>query len=99
MGELLHGLAFLNQIKFASELHLPHDKGSVSGVMGAPGTLLGGAKFSETSIVQDTGALLPLCWVSRIRPIRSQEGRWFVASWPSEDTAVCVQARSSGASG
>lgn len=41
VGEFLHVLVFLNQIKSASKLHLPGDKGSVSGMLGAPCTFLG----------------------------------------------------------
>ena len=57
-------LLFLNQIKSSSELHLPGDKCLLSGMMGAPGTLLEGAKLSETSTVQDIRAhLLSLLWL------------------------------------
>lgn len=55
---------FPSQIKSASELHLPGDKGAISGIMGAPCTQLGGAKASETSAVQDTGEPSPLCHVT-----------------------------------
>lgn len=99
VGEFLYGLIFLNQVKSACELHLPGDKGSVSGITGAPCTLLRATKVLETCIIQDVGMTLLSAVDISVGSAGSQEGRWSLASWPSEEAAVCAQAGSSGASG